>query len=180
VSTIHANDNMASIARPGHFNDPDMMQVGNVGLSLVEQYSHMSLWCVAGAPLLIGTDLVHASEETLSILTNPEPISVNQDLGYNGAIQGRIVSTSSKPHVEVWSKRLADGNSYGVVLLNLDDGPANVTAQWSDLGQLSGSAAVRDLWARKDLGNFEDSFTIEVQSHGAVFVKVVQQSVMLV
>jgi alpha-galactosidase len=180
ISTIHANDKMASIARPGHFNDPDMMQVGNVGLSLVEQYSHMSLWCVAGAPLLIGTDLVHASQETLKILTNPEPISVNQDLGYKGAIQGRIVSTSVSPQSEVWSKRLADGESYGVVLLNLGDGPANVTARWSDLGELSGSAAVRDLWARKDLGIFQNSFTAEVQSHGTVFVKIAQQSAVLV
>lgn len=180
ISTIHANDKMAAIARPGHFNDPDMMQIGNVGLSIVEQYSHMTLWCVAGAPLLIGTDLVHPSAETLKILTNPEPIAINQDLGYHGAIQGRIVRTETSPHSEIWAKRLAGGASYGVVLLNLEETPANVTARWADLDGLSGPASVRDLWARLDLGSHDSEYTAEVQGHGTVFLKVVQQSVAFV
>jgi len=173
MSTIHSNNDMAPVARPGHFNDPDMLQIGNVGLSVVEQYTHMSLWCVAGAPLLLGTDLLHASEETLKIVTNAEVIAINQDLGYNGGIQGVIVSTASSPSVEVWSKRLAGGDSYGVVLLNLDSAAANVTARWEDLGgDLQGPASVRDLWAHRDLGIHQDTFTAEVESHGAAFVKV--------
>ena len=88
MANIHRQDRMASVARPGHFNDPDMLQVGNVGLTVAEQYSHMSLWCVASAPLLAGTDIVGASNATLDILANPEVTAVNQDLGREGAIQG--------------------------------------------------------------------------------------------
>jgi alpha-galactosidase len=179
MSNIHENDKMAAIAQPGHFNDPDMMNVGVVGLSLVEQYTHMSLWCVAGAPLLVGADIVHATAETLAILTNKEVIGINQDLGYQGAVQGRIVAKYSSPMTEVWSKRLEDGNSYGVVLLNLDSSPANITAQWSDLGGLSGPAAVRDLWSHEERGMFDGSFQAEVPSHGVVFVRVTRQTVVI-
>jgi hypothetical protein len=65
-------------AMSGHFNDPDMLQVGNVGLTLTEQKSHFSLWCIAGAPLLAATDIEHASDETLQILTAPELVEINQ------------------------------------------------------------------------------------------------------
>ena len=87
MSNIHRQNRMARVAKPGHFNDPDMLQVGNVGLTVTEQYSHMSLWCVASAPLLAGTDIIHASRVTLDILANPEVTAVNQDLGREGAIQ---------------------------------------------------------------------------------------------
>lgn len=78
MSNIHAQDNMASITGVGAYNDPDMLQVGNVGLSLVEQRSHFSLWCITAAPLLAGTDIVHASKDTLEILTAAGPLSVNE------------------------------------------------------------------------------------------------------
>ena len=87
MSNIHRQNRMAPVAKPGHFNDPDMLQVGNVGLTVTEQYSHMSLWCVTSAPLLAGTDVIHASDVTLDILANPEVTAVNQDLGREGAIQ---------------------------------------------------------------------------------------------
>lgn len=179
MANIHENDKMAAVARPGHFNDPDMMNIGVVGLSLIEQYSHMSLWCVAGAPLLVGTDIVHASAETLRILTNKEVIAINQDLGYEGAIQGRIVASTSQS--EVWSKRLEDGESFGVALLNLDSVAMNISARWADLGSnLTGPAAVRDLWKHKDLGVCEEAFTAEVPSHGVVFVRITRQAVLVV
>lgn len=169
MANIHSQNNMASIARPGHFNDPDMLQIGNVGLSATEQIAHMSLWCIAGAPLLVGTDLVHASRTTLALLSNPEVIAINQDLGLDGAIQGVIVSSSNS--TEVWRKRLADGRSVGVVLLNLGEEEATVTASWSDIG-IIGHAMVRDLWARRDLREAQGSFAASVPSHGAVFVKI--------
>ena len=70
MGNIHSQNDMASVARPGHFNDPDMLQIGNIGLTLTEQYTHMTLWCIARAPLLAGTDLVHASNDTLAIRAN--------------------------------------------------------------------------------------------------------------
>lgn len=78
MSNIHSQNDMAPVARVGSYNDPDMLLVGDVGLSLVEQRSHFSLWCIAAAPLLAGTDIVHASNDTLAILTAAGPLSVNE------------------------------------------------------------------------------------------------------
>ena len=175
MSNIHAQNNMAKVAKPGHFNDPDMLQIGNVGLTVVEQYSHMSLWSVAGAPLLAGTDLIHASNQTLAILANPEVTAINQDLGLNGAIQGAIVQNAS--NTEVWAKHLADGNSVGVVFLNLGDVPADITATWKSLS-ISGKCSIRNLWTRTDEGTAENSFRAKaVPSHGTVFLKITCGSV---
>eukprot|EP00040_Diaphanoeca_grandis_P027821 m.159215 g.159215 ORF g.159215 m.159215 type:complete len:969 (-) comp31127_c1_seq1:249-3155(-) len=94
MSNIHKNDIMRNVAVPGHFNDPDMLQVGNVGLTPDEQRTHFSLWCIVGAPLLAGTDIIHASNETLEILMAAEVIAVNQDLGRDGHIQGIYVGAA--------------------------------------------------------------------------------------
>ena len=98
MSNIHRQNRMAPVAKPGHFNDPDMLQVGNVGLTVTEQYSHMSLWCVTSAPLLAGTDVIHASDVTLDILANPEVTAVNQDVGRDGAIQVSCCLVGGKSH----------------------------------------------------------------------------------
>ncbi|KAL3931786.1 MAG: hypothetical protein SGARI_004122 [Bacillariaceae sp.] len=135
-----------------------MLQIGNVGLTIDEQHSHMALWCVSGAPLLVGTDLIHPSNVTLAILTNPEVIAVNQDLGWKH---------------QVWAKQLVDGN-WGVVLLNLhDEKVLDVKVQWSDLGINSG-ASVRDIWGQMDIGHFERSFTASnLSPHASAFIYVV-------
>jgi len=171
MSNIHNNNAMANIARPGHFNDPDMLQVGNVGLTVIEQYSHMSLWCIAGAPLLAGTDIIHASNTTLDILANPEVTAIDQDLGLNGAIQGIIVSNTST--TEVWRKLLANGD-IAVALLNLGDTAADITAVWKDIGfHQDAAVTVRDLWKRQDLQKgVHAKFTAEkVPSHGTVMLR---------
>ena len=170
---------MAPVARPGHFNDPDMLQIGNVGLSIDEQYSHMALWCVAGAPLLVGTDVIDMSDTSKAILTNPEVIAIDQDTGYQGRVQGRLTRTAGK--AEIWVKRLADGQSWGVVLLNLDDGNTmDVVLEWGDLpgsaGFEAGEATVRDLWSRRDVGTFDakQAYTGRaVPPHGSMFLSVV-------
>ena len=169
-NNILANNKMAAVAKPGHFNDPDMLQVGNVGLSVIEQYSHMSLWSIAGAPLLAGTDLIHADKTTLDILSNTEVTSVNQDLGKDDAVQGVLVKSDA--NTEVWRKVLSDG-TVAAVLLNIGDASTSVTAEWSDLGLKKGrKVRVRDLWKKKDLGFAEgDSWTAkDVPSHGCRFV----------
>ena len=102
---------MASIANAtaSNFNDPDMLQVGNVGMTETEQLTHFMLWCIASAPLLAGNDIVHASDETLRILTAPELIEVNQDPGQDGQLQGVSVGPASaaSPTQQPWSKSLA-------------------------------------------------------------------------
>ena len=148
---------MAAVAKPGHFNDPDMLQVGNVGLTVTEQYSHMSLWSIVGAPLLAGTDLINADATTLAILANKEVTAVNQDLGKDGAVQG-VLMHQLLWRREVWRKELADGR-VAIVALNTGNETASISVEWSDvfppaLPAQGGvvPAKVRDLWAKKDSG----------------------------
>ena len=166
-------DKAAPFAKPGNWNDPDMLVVGEVGwghlhpsrLSPDEQYTHISLWCLLSAPLLIGCDLEKLDEFTLGLLTNDEVLAVDQDsLGRQAA----CVATNGA--VRVFAKDLDDG-AKAVGLFNLGEQPAPATADWSDL-KLTGSQLVRDLWRQQDLGAFTNAFTATVAPHGVVLVKI--------
>jgi alpha-galactosidase len=152
-------------AGPGHWNDPDMLEVGNGKMNGDEYRTHMSLWCILAAPLLAGNDLAKMTSETLAILTNPEVIAVNQD---PAGIQGRRVAQEGP--LEVWVKPLADG-SKAVGLFNRGESVMPVMAYFQDIG-VGETASVRDLWARKNLGSFRGSFAAEVPKHGVVMIKV--------
>jgi alpha-galactosidase len=166
---IDANKDEYIGAGPGHWNDPDMLEVGNPGLSDTESRAHFSMWVIMAAPLIAGNDLTRMSAATIETLTNPEVIAVNQDpLGY----QGRVVATPGAD-LEVWSKELLGTNTRAVALFNRGPGSASITVQWSSLGIPAGAATVRDLWARQDLGTFTDSYTASnVQSHSVVMLEV--------
>src|ERR1044072_6266281 len=102
----------STVARPGAWNDPDMLEIGNGGMSADEYRAHMSLWAMQAAPLIAGNDLRTMSDETKLILTNAEVIAADQDsLG----AQGTLVS-SGPPDRQVWSKPLRDGSRAGVVV----------------------------------------------------------------
>ena len=151
-------------AGPGHWNDPDMLEIGNGGMNDAEYRTHMSLWCILAAPLLAGNDLRNMSDATKSILMNREAIAIDQDrLGKQGY---RVVKDDLK---EVWAKPLAGGN-WAVGLFNRGEAPATITAKWSDL-QITGEQKVRDLWAHADKGRFKDEFSAEVPPHGVVLVR---------
>ena len=160
-------------AGPGHFNDPDMMIVGRVGwgprlhptrLTPNEQYTHVSLWCLLAAPLLIGCDMTQMDDFTLSLLTNDEVLDVDQDpLGHQA---GRVAQDDQ---TEIWARDLEDG-SRAVGLFNRGPEEASVTAKWSDLG-VNGKQIVRDLWRQKDLGKFDGEFHASVPRHGVVLIK---------
>ena len=161
---------------PGGWNDTDMLVVGMVGwsqgsrptnLTPDEQITHMSLWSLQAAPLLIGADLSKIDEWTTNILGNREVLAVNQDV--LGKAAGRKMSDG---WVEVWARPLEDG-TVAVGLFNRSPETATVTAKFSDLG-LSGSQPVRDLWQQKDLGRVQNEFSASVPRHGAVFVKIGQ------
>jgi len=161
-------------AGPGHFNDPDMLVVGKVGwgpslhpthLTPNEQYTHISLWCLLTAPLLIGCDMTQLDPFTMSLLSNDEVLEVDQDpLGHQAARMSVNGST------EVWAKDMEDG-SKAVGLFNRGYGAANVTVNWADLG-LSGKQKVRDLWRQQDVGQFSDNYAAEVPRHGVVLIRV--------
>ncbi len=161
-------------AGPGHWNDPDMLVVGKVGwgpnlhdtrLTRNEQVTHITLWSLLAAPLLIGCDMSQMDDFTLALLTNPEVLEVDQDpLGHQAR---RVVARGKR---EVWARPLADG-TIAVGLFNRDREQAEVHVRWSDLG-LEGPQPVRDLWRRVDLGEFEEGFAAPIARHGAMMLKV--------
>jgi len=159
---------IAAYAGPGHWNDPDMLEVGNGGMSATEYRTHFSMWAMMAAPLIAGNDLRNMTPDTVEILTNAEVIAIDQDpLG----VQGTPISTSTT--LEVWSKRLAQPSTYAVALLNRTDAAADMTVTWEQLGLASANATVRDLWAKEDLGSLPTQFTAtQVPSHGVVMLKV--------
>jgi alpha-galactosidase len=161
-------DGLEKFAGPGHWNDPDMLEVGNGGMSHDEYITHMSLWCLLAAPLLAGNDLTTMSKETLDILTNRELIAIDQDgLG----VQGHRLSQEGP--LEVWIRPLAD-KSIAVGLFNRGESVMRVSVSFADLG-FTGAVNVRDLWEHKDLGFMNGSLTRDVPTHGAVVVKVWQK-----
>jgi alpha-galactosidase len=164
---LDLQDGLESYAGPGHWNDPDMLEVGNGGMTTTEYRSHFSLWGILAAPLIAGNDLKNMSPEIKEILTNKEVIAVNQDpLG----MQGRRVRKNGD--AEVWAKQLKDG-SRAVALLNRGPADADISVSWEDLGYPAHlSANVRDLWAKKDLGKSSAAFSAKVSSHGVVVVRI--------
>ena len=159
-------------AGPGHWNDPDMLEVGN-GLNDTEGRAHFSMWCIMAAPLITGNDLSTMSATTKAILTNKEVIAVDQDpLGK----QGRVVAGSGT-NQEVWSKEMSGTNVRAVALFNRGGSSAAITVKWSQIGLPAGSATVRDLWKGTDLGAFTDQYTADaVASHDVVMLKIVSAS----
>lgn len=158
------NDKWASYAGPGGWNDPDMLEVGNGGMTCNEYRAHFSIWALVKAPLLIGCDIRNMTAETLQILSNTEVIGVNQDpLG----VQGRKVHASGLDGCQqAWAGPLS-GNRLAVALWNRCSSAALITAEWNVLGlQSSVSVSVRDLWQHKIVArNAVSSFGAWVESH---------------
>ena len=178
-SLDHAFDLAAKwqdVGGPGHWPDYDMIPFGRIGIRCVgkdrqtnfshdEQLTLMSLWAIGPSPLMLGGSLTDNDEWALSVITNDEVLSVNQDkLGKPGS----RVSQSNK--LEVWSRDLAEG-SKAVGLFNRGDTDAQVSVTWKEL-KLSGPQTVRDIWQHKDLGKQVDGFSAEIPSHGCILLKV--------
>jgi len=158
--------NLSPYAGPGHWNDPDMLEVGNSGLTLNESRSHFSMWCMLAAPLIAGNDITTMDNSIKDILTAPEIVAIDQDsLGVQAT---RIRNAGS---LQVWQKPLKDG-SIAVSLLNLSATDNSMLVTWNDIGLVAGNATVRDLWSRTDLGIYKDTFKITVPTHGVVMVKI--------
>lgn len=160
--------------RPGHYTDPDMLVVGKVGwgpnvhdtrLTANEQITHISLWALQAAPLLLGADMSQFDAFTTNLMTNPEVLAVDQDQLVKAA--ARI---SQRERLEVWARPLVDG-TMAVGLFNRGLQPADVSVTLAELG-LSGTQPVRDLWSHTDLPAASRAFTRQVPAHGAVLVKI--------
>jgi alpha-galactosidase len=173
MGVVHIIDLMADLypySGPGHWNDPDMLEVGNGGLTLVENRTHFSFWALFAAPLMAGNDVQAMKPEIRDILMNREVIAVDQDpLG----MQGRKVSDSSAR--QVWVKPLADG-SRAVILFNRGSEEGPIAVAWEDIGLFPKTKArVRDLWKKADIGTFTGRFEAKVEPHGVVMVRIAPQ-----
>uniref|UniRef100_A0A1J3GUB1 Alpha-galactosidase n=1 Tax=Noccaea caerulescens TaxID=107243 RepID=A0A1J3GUB1_NOCCA len=158
------NNKWASYAGPGGWNDPDMLEVGNGGMTYEEYRGHFSIWALMKAPLLIGCDVRNMTAETFEILSNKEVIAVNQDpLG----VQGRKIQVNGGDDCQqVWSGPLSSDRMV-VALWNRCSEPATVTASWDMIGlESSLSVSVRDLWQHKDVTDYASvSFEAQVDAH---------------
>jgi alpha-galactosidase len=150
---------------PGGWNDPDIMLIGLDRMTMEENRTNMTLWSVLAAPLLLGNDVRHMSEEVRQILVNKEVIAIDQDtLGNQGHMVVRNGGT------EVWTKSLADG-SIAVALFNRENHDAEISFRWADLG-LEGAQQVRDLWRHINLGKRANGYSAIVPTHVSVLLRV--------
>jgi alpha-galactosidase len=172
VKNFQLNAKQAIFSAPNSWNDPDMLEVGNRGLNLVEARSHFSMWAISAAPLWAGNDLTRMDPAIREIYTNSEAIAVDQDpLG-----AGPIKIREDRKGLQVWMKPLRSigSGTSAVLLLNQTSAPSEISVRWSDLG-LSGKVEVRNLWTHRDLGQIGDGYAAHVQPHGSVFLKVTGQ-----
>lgn len=168
IDIFDGNSAHAAATSPGHYNDPDMLEVGNGGMSETEYRTHMGLWALMSAPLIAGNDVRSMSDPTRAILTNREVIAVDQDaLGFQA-----IKAGDNGVGQEVWYKPLSTSGARAVGLLNRGSAPATITVDWSAIGLAPGGATVRDLWAGMDRGTFVDRYSLSVPAHGIGLLRV--------
>jgi len=154
---------IAKYAGPGHWNDPDMLEIGNGGMTTDEYRTHMSLWAIFAAPLLAGNDVRTMSDDTKSILLNKEVIAVDQDpMGMQGKVVGQI------NNVEFYGRPLNNGDS-ALVVVNRADSATSMKMSWGEMHVPAGTK-VRDLWKHEDFTAKEDQeFTIP--AHGSLMFR---------
>jgi len=172
---LDAQKPLRAAAGPGHWNDPDMLEVGN-GMSVNEDRAHFSLWCMLAAPLISGNDLRHMSPETTAILENKGAIAINQDsLG----IEAFVYSATNG--VEIWFKPLAGGD-WAMCVLNRNKDAQKISFDWKnenvtdsfssrDTAFATTTYAVQDLWTEKDAGTTQEPLTAEIPGHDVLLLR---------
>ncbi|TBV27829.1 glycoside hydrolase family 27 protein [Meridianimaribacter sp. CL38] len=172
---INMRKNIRKAAGPGHWNDLDMMEVGN-GMTDAEDRTHFAMWSMLASPLIMGNDLRTASKETIKTLTNKEVIAVNQDkLGIQG------FRFSNENNIEIWIKPL-DNDAWALTFVNMSDQPIQLDYDWEkhNIGDdLNGKYVdmkktkftIRDLFNHKDLGDTSKHLQSVIQSHDVLMVK---------
>lgn len=160
-------DGLGKYAGPGHWNDPDMLEVGNPGLSFGESRAHFSFWCMLAAPLMAGNDLRHMTPEVRTLLTDRDVIAIDQDaLGKQGF---RALADPAKG-IEIWAKELS-GGEWAVCALNTTLAPAELRIEWERLWFLKGTYLARDVWGKRDLGSTEQATAATVGSHDVLLLR---------
>lgn len=175
MQILDMQNGLRAYAGPDHWNDPDMLEVGN-GMSVNEDRAHFSMWCMLAAPLIAGNDLSNMTDETRKILTNKEVIAVNQDsLGIQG------FKYFEKDGLEIWFKPLMNDN-WAVCFLNRSTKPIDINFQWNNhvvIDSLFNKEAnfktsiyqIRDLWLKKEVGTTEKNFYAVLPSHDVIMLR---------
>ena len=157
---------LAPYAAPGHWNDPDMLEVGNGGMTIPEYRTHFSLWCLLAAPLLAGNDLRTMSAEMLEILGNREVIALDQDpLGKQGE------RLAQRDGIEIWTKPLRDGG-WAVGVFNRNDAARTAPFTWKELGLAAPPKEIRDLWRHVDVTPAADGYSASIAAHDVLLLRV--------
>jgi alpha-galactosidase len=178
-----ANAKLYPFAGPGHWNDPDMLVVGRLGwgklrpsgLTPWEQVTHITLWCMQSAPLLIGCDMSVLDPFTIALLSNTEVLDVSQDVLGRQAVP---VSVDNDAMTQIYARPLWDG-TYAVALFNLGPDTQTINVNFADAlrpvsletNPINGPLQIRDLWKRRNLDE-STFYAAEVPSHGAIMLKV--------
>ena len=160
-------DGIGKYAGPGHWNDPDMLEVGTHGLSYAESRAHFSLWCILAAPLIAGNDVRHMEPGITALLTDRDVLAVDQDsLGKQGF---RALAEPAK-NIEIWMKELSNGE-WAVCALNTSTAPADLMIEWRRLWTLKGVYSVKNLWTKKSEADTRQPATFRVDSHDVVLLR---------
>ena len=164
---VDLNEPLWPYAGPGHWNDADMLEVGNGGMTASEYQAHFSLWAMMASPLMAGNDVAHMDGATRAILLNKEVIAIDQDpLG----IQGHRISKDGNR--EIWVKPLAHG-SRAVLLFNRGEAPTTIRATAQDIGwPPAAKARVSNLWSHKNIGRWSGSVEATVEPHGIAMFRI--------
>ncbi|HKB92461.1 MAG TPA: glycoside hydrolase family 27 protein [Opitutaceae bacterium] len=162
---LDAQVGLEKYAGPDHWNDPDMLEVGNKGLTPAESRAHFSLWCMLAAPLMAGNDVRHMVAETRALLTDAEAIAIDQDpLGKQGS---RFRTETGR---EIWIKELSAGD-WAMCVLNTGLSSAEFVVEWNDFSFLKGKYTVRDVWAKKAIGTTSEKYSSRVDSHDVMLFR---------
>lgn len=175
MKIVDMQKGLRKYAGPGHWNDPDMLEVGNGGMTTNEDRAHFSMWCMLAAPLIAGNDLTNMSQATLDILTNADAIAVDQDsLGIES------FKFADQDSMETWFKPLDKGD-WAVCFLNRSSKPAKVDFDWNsevydelskrDLNAEKIEYRIFDVWTKKDLGTTKKELIKELPSHDVLMVR---------
>ncbi|HEY0945627.1 MAG TPA: glycoside hydrolase family 27 protein [Opitutaceae bacterium] len=168
---LDAQVELAKYAGPGHWNDPDMLEVGNAGLTFAESRAHFSFWCILAAPLMAGNDVRNMTPEIRAVLTDKEAIAINQDsLGKQGF---RALAAPSQK-IEVWARELSS-KEWAICVLNTGDAKTDLTVEWNRFHFLHGTYSIREIWSKQAIGDTSKPYTRAVDSHDVVFFRLTPQ-----
>lgn len=166
MSAIGFNQSdLGRFAGVGHWNDPDMLEVGNGGMTDTEYRTHFSLWCLLAAPLLTGNDLRAMSDDTRAILSNREVIAIDQDILGRPGQRVRV-----EDGVELWLKPLNDG-SQALGIFNRNETPAFAHFPWEVIGRSEAPATARDLWLHANLTAKPEGISASIPAHGVQLLR---------